>query len=230
MATYSPQGVPIPQPRPGATPTPTIDRGEDVRSAWNEFLGDPANRAGLLQFGLSMLSNANSGETIGANFANAAQEGLAVRGATIGQEAADAAAARKEGRDEADLASKVSLRSAQASRARKYQPKGAAASSTGQMSQKDYAKEWIKFYKDARGDGDQRSVAELRSEFDSVAGAGSAPAAAPTAVAPAAGLTAAQINQMTLEQLKALDVNLLVPGSPEAQAAYNRYRALTGAK
>jgi hypothetical protein len=231
MAQFSPMGVPLPTPKPaqgGVTPTATeADPQTDLRSGWQTFLADPANRAGLLQFGLSMLAG-DPENTLGQNLGNAIGQGFATRGAVQEGEAAAALSERKEGRADALAESTIAKNRAYAQKARRG-PAAKAASTAGQMTPKDYAKEWIKFVKDARKNEDERTIAELRTEFDEMWAAGtSPPGAAPTAPpAPAtsiAGTQAAAINQMTLEQIQELSKTKLTPA--DAAAALARYKQL----
>lgn len=231
MAMF-PNGVPIPQPkpaRPEQATTPTAaspEEGGDIRSGWQTFLSDPANRAGLLQFGLSMMANSGSGNTITENVGSALGAGMAARGSALQMEAEQTSEGRKEKRAQQMHDATLGLRKAQTQKTLR-QPKEKGPSTSGQVTQKDYAKEWIKFVKDARKNEDERTIAELRGEFDEMwSAATTPPGAAPAGATPSAGAQAAAINQMTLDQLKALDVTKMTPD--ELKAASARYTVLGG--
>lgn len=220
--------IPIPQPKPvmpeaaGTTPT----EGTDLRSGWKEFLSHPENRAGLLQFGISMLNPANPGGTLGSNLGAALGEGMAARGATIQGEYARDAAAIEADRKWEDHQSKVLLRRAQTQRALRPPKEGGTASSEkGQFTMKDKTKEWIKYAKDAREADPDMPIATIRAQFEELLGESERAPPAPTQ---STGLTAAAINQMTLEQLMALAPrkNEMTPELRAAAAA--RYTALGG--
>lgn len=229
MTPMFPNGVPIPQPkpaRPEQTSTPTAatpQEGGDLKSGWQTFLSDPANRAGLLQFGLSMLAG-DPENTLAQNVGQSLGAGFAARGAAKEREYELDQAAQKSARQDLLDESLVTLRRAQTKKALRP-PQGKSGSTTsGQPTQKDYAREWIKFVKDARKNEDERTIAELRTEFDEMWGAATT---APQSGAPAStGTQAAAINQMTLDQLKALDVKKMTPD--ELKAASARYKALGG--
>src|SRR6266540_1778883 len=109
MATMFPNGVPLPEPKPdrgapqAGTPlpqsgTPTqAPAGDALRSGWQEFLAHPENRAGLLQFGLSMLASPG-GNTLGQNIGQSLGEGMAARGEAVNTQVAQEAAAAKSAR------------------------------------------------------------------------------------------------------------------------------------
>lgn len=233
MATYSPGGVPIPTPKPAQRSqsqagTPQPEAGTDLRSGWQEFLSHPENRAGLLQFGLSMLSPADPGGSLASNIGSALGEGMAVRGATIEgqyQRERDEVEAKRKYEDHTSL---VELRKAQTAKARR--PPKDTTSTSKQLTAKDYTKEKIKYIKDQRKDDPDRPLAEITAEFDEVWAASTAPSSAPpaaTSTPAVAGVTEAQINQMTLEQL-----NTLVPvrsqmTPAQRKAAETRYDQLT---
>lgn len=227
-----PNNIPIPQPKPAVpqqqqATTPAAappSEGGDLRSGWQTFLSDPANRAGLLQFGLSMLAG-NPENSLAQNIGQSLGEGFAARGEAQQMQVAQDAEGRKEARQKRLDDSQIALRSAQAARA--LRPPQSRTSTSGQVTPKDYAKEWIKFVKDARKNEDERTIAELRSEFNEMWGAATTPPgiAAPSATS-GSGAQAAAINQMTLEQLKALDVTKMTPD--ELKAASSRYKALGG--
>lgn len=228
MATMFPNGVPMPQPKPPIPqPTPAATNvASDLRTGWQQFLADPANRAGLLQFGISMLG-APQGNTLGQNLGNALGEGFAARGAAQEQQVAQDAATVKDRRAQEMHDATLDLRRAQAVKARRA-PQGRASSSTsGMPTQKDYAKEWIKYVKDARANEDERTIPELRQDFDQIWGAATTPAGTPAAAPSGAG---AQLNisAMTMAELAALDAKSLTP--EQLAAASARYQALQKAK
>lgn len=216
---------PLPRPKPLPTAaqsgTPEPNQGVDLRSGWQEFLSKPENRAGLLQFGLSMLNPVNPGGSLASNIGGAMGEGFAVRGATLQAQNDQAADEAKGRRDEEDHQSKLQLRKAQTARALRP-PQGRASDSTkGEMTPKDRAKEWFKYAKDRRKEDPDISVADLKTEFDEVwNAAGGTPAAPQTA-----GQAATQISQMTLEQLMALDRTKLT--SEQLKEASTRYNSLS---
>lgn len=231
MATMFPNGVPLPEPKPDRSAqqagTPLPNAGTDLRSGWQEFLSHPENRAGLLQFGVSMLA-APQGNTLAQNIGGALGEGLQARGDTINAQAATESATQKAEREDALANSLIGYRQALSVKARRP-PVGKAGSTAGTFTPKDRTKEWLKFVKDRRVEEPDAKIADLKSEFDEVMAVAEPGAAAAPSVAPAAGgVNAAAINQMTLEQLKALDVNTLEPGT--AATVLARYRALKGSK
>lgn len=228
---YSAGGVPIPTPKPEQRSqqqagTPQPEAGTDLRSGWQEFLSHPENRAGLLHFGLSMLSPADPGGSLGSNIGSALGEGFAVRGATIeGQYQRERDEVEADRKYE-DHASKIELRKAQTEKA-KRPPKG-STSTSGQITQKDYAKEWVKYVKDQRAEDPDLSIAVLKPAFDEIwAAANGTPAPQTAPASPVAGVTEAQINQMTLEQLSTLVPSKAQMTPAQRKAAETRYDQLT---
>lgn len=231
MATMFPNGVPMPQPKPQAPaapqPTPAASNiGQDLRSGWQEFLSHPENRAGLLQFGVSMLT-ADPGNTLGQNVGNAIGSGMAVRGAAQEQQVAQQSADVKERRAQEMHDATLGLRKAQTIKAGRAPQ--AKTQASGMPTQKDYAKEWVKYVKDARTNEDTRTVAELRKEFDEIWGAATTPpGAAPAAGGQALAGGAPDFANMSLADLTALDAKSLTP--EQLAAASARYQALQKAK
>lgn len=240
MATMFPNGVPLPEPKPdrsaaqagtplpnSGTPTAT-PAGDTLRSGWQEFLSHPENRAGLLQFGVSMLAASGSGNTLAQNIGGSLGEGLAARGDAVNTEAATAAAAHKTAREDALANATIDYRRAAAAKARRPAA-GKAASTKGELTPKDYTKEWLKFAKDARSENPDAPIAELKAQFNELWGAASPDVGTGTATpaAPAATPDVATINTMTLDQIAKLDVNKLDPAT--AKVALARYRSLKAA-
>lgn len=97
----------VPSQVPGAPPAaPAQSAGRDVAGAWRSWLGDPSNRAALMQFGISLMQPMPVGQT-----------SIGHVGTALGQAGETLDRRRAMDLKEAEAGSKMDLREAQAQRA-----------------------------------------------------------------------------------------------------------------
>jgi hypothetical protein len=93
QALADPTTNPPPQAAPQPGPDDTGGTPDDLGSQWSQWVGKPANRAALMQFGIAMLQPVQQGETGTSHFANAIGSGgeaaSDVNKQAIAKEAAD---------------------------------------------------------------------------------------------------------------------------------------------
>lgn len=162
-------------------------------NTWDSFLSNEENRAGLLQFGLSMLGGQSG--SLAQDTAQAIGAGAETRDASIiGQNrtalANETRATEQEERilNRADTASKIKSR---ATRDKATLIRAAKKTSTTASDDKSQRKDWLKFVNDAKDHAGRptASIEELRTQWEHLTGLaapGAASGTLPAAAAPSA--------------------------------------------
>lgn len=149
-----------------------------MANTWSDFLSSEENRAGLLQFGLSMLGGSSGSlssdlaQGVGAGF-EARDRVIADQRAVEASEAEAARTARKDAVNEANVASQISTRSqnaaSNAKRAKAAETR--AAKALGKGDDKSARKDWLKFVDDSREvDGSLPDLTQLRAQWEALTG------------------------------------------------------------
>ncbi len=180
---------------------------------WSEFLSSEENRAGLLQFGLSMLGGSSG--SLSSDLAQGIGQGFEARDRSLvdqrnvaASEAEAARTARKDAVGEANVASQIAARgqnaASNAKRAKAAETR--AAKALGKGDDKSLRKDWLKFVDDSRGvDGSLGDLTQLRAQWEALTGK-AAPGADSAVTAATPTTPAAPVQIETQEQFDSLPI------------------------